>query len=130
MNISRILAFLFSFQGRLTRLQWWIAQLILVAPCLAIANILPDENATASARVIVSIALIPILWIDLATSAKRYHDINRSGWRQLLSLIPIIGEIWVLVELGFIGGANLPNQYGYPGVFGKETVYSRGNEDK
>ena len=128
MNISRIPAYLFSFQGRLSRLQWWIAQLLIVGPCLVIANILPDDTTAAATRVIVSIALVPILWIDLATSAKRYHDINKSGWRQLLSLIPIIGEIWVLVELGFIGGADLPNQYGYPGVFGKETMYSRGNE--
>ena len=127
MKIKHIPAFLFSFQGRITRLQWWIAQLIFLVPCFIIADLLPADSTVTPSHIAVCIAFVPLLWIDLATSAKRYHDINKSGWRQLLALVPIIGEIWVMVELGFIGGADLPNDYGYPGVFGDEAIYSRGN---
>ena len=127
MKLKRIPAFLFSFQGRINRLQWWIAQLIFLFPCFIAAELLPADSVGKLTRIAVCIAIVPLLWIDLATSAKRYHDINKSGWRQLLALVPIIGEIWVMVELGFIGGADLPNDYGYPGVFGDETIYSRGD---
>ena len=127
MKLNNIPAVLFSFQGRITRLQWWIAQLIFLAPFIFIANIISADSVGTPARIVAWITLITILWIDLATSAKRYHDINKSGWRQLLALVPIIGEIWVMIELGFIGGADLPNAYGYPGVVGDETMYSRGN---
>jgi len=74
--------------------------------------------------------LIPLIWIELAVSSKRYHDIGKSGWRQLLGLIPFIGKIWVGIELGFFQGHYRPNEYGYPDVFGQEAMYLRGNEDR
>jgi uncharacterized membrane protein YhaH (DUF805 family) len=44
--------------------------------------------------------------------AKRCHDRDRSGWFQLISLIPLIGSIWLLVEVGFLRGTPGPNRFG------------------
>ena len=47
----------------------------------------------------------------LAIHAKRWHDRNKSLWWQLISLIPIIGPIWVSIELGFLKGTKGINRY-------------------
>lgn len=39
------------------------------------------------------IVLIP----GLAVSVRRLHDVGKSGWFILISLIPLIGAIWLLV---------------------------------
>ncbi len=47
----------------------------------------------------------------LAVSVRRLHDVNKSGWFMFISLIPIIGAIWILV-LFFTEGTPGPNEYG------------------
>jgi uncharacterized membrane protein YhaH (DUF805 family) len=64
--------------------------------------------------------LVLIVWylasivISLATSAKRWHDRNKSGWWILIGLIPVIGWLWSLIECGFLPGTDGPNTYGWP----------------
>jgi len=48
----------------------------------------------------------------LAVYTKRWHDRNKSGWWSLILLIPIVGPIWMLVELGFLRGTEGTNNYG------------------
>ncbi len=48
--------------------------------------------------------LVAASWPSLAVGVKRSHDRNRSGWFLLIGLIPIIGSIWLLIELGFLRG--------------------------
>ncbi len=66
------------------------------------------------------ICLIPILgWIyalavlipSLAVEVRRLHDINRSGWWMLISLVPFIGTL-VLLIFAITEGDQGPNQYG------------------
>ena len=53
-----------------------------------------------------------IFWTSLAVGAKRCHDRGRSGWFQLISLIPFIGSLWLLVELGILKGKEGENRFG------------------
>ena len=124
MKAKQIPAYLFSFHGRINRLQWWTGQLIIFLPYITVCCFFADYNPAKLTYAIAFISCIPLCWIDLALSAKRYHDINKSGWRQLIGLMPIIGELWVIIELGFLRGVDLPNYYGYPGVFGRKTMSS------
>jgi len=39
---------------------------------------------------------------------------ERDGWWVLIGLIPIIGVIWLLIELGFLKGTPEPNRFGPP----------------
>ena len=50
-------------------------------------------------------------WTTTALVVKRYHDREQSGWNYLWALIPILGAIFVLVEV-FQKGTDGPNRYG------------------
>jgi uncharacterized membrane protein YhaH (DUF805 family) len=52
--------------------------------------------------------ILLFLWIGFAVSAKRYHDRGKAVWWVFTLLIPVVGIIWQLVELGF-----LPSDPGY-----------------
>jgi uncharacterized membrane protein YhaH (DUF805 family) len=46
---------------------------------------------------------------SIAVTARRLHDIDRSGWWQLLYFFPIVG--WIILIL-FCAEAGKPNRYG------------------
>ena len=52
------------------------------------------------------IGLLPI-WIQLAVTAKRWHDRDKSAWRTLIYLIPIIAGIGILSTWELSGGWTL-----------------------
>ena len=62
----------------------------------------------------VLILQIAIFYLWLAACAKRYHDLDKSGWWVLVSFIPIVGAIWILIELGLKKGTPGHNRYGPP----------------
>jgi len=57
------------------------------------------------------IYLLAVMIPGLAVSVRRLHDIGKSGWMVLISLIPIVGGIWLLV-LTVTEGTFGENQYG------------------
>jgi len=40
------------------------------------------------------------------------HDRDKSAWWMLIILIPFVGGIWYLVEVGFLKGTEEQNQFG------------------
>jgi uncharacterized membrane protein YhaH (DUF805 family) len=60
--------------------------------------------------VLIVIALF--LYPSYAIATKRWHDRGKSGWWSLIVFVPIIGGLWALIELGFLGGNEGPNEYG------------------
>jgi uncharacterized membrane protein YhaH (DUF805 family) len=61
------------------------------------------------------LALIIVLVLLVASSMlaiKRFHDRDKSGWFVLISFIPVIGPIWLLIELGFLRGSAGDNRFG------------------
>jgi len=121
---------LFSFDGRIPRSLYWIVYLISmggsIVPIVAISALLTpllirakeagSDAPPAAAMGIIFLVLfsmsIPLMWISLATACKRWHDRGKSGWMSLISLIPFVGGIWFLVEVGCLPGDTGPNQYG------------------
>lgn len=89
-----------EFNGRASRPEFWWWVLFTVLAGLA-AGIIGE---TASA--LFSLAtLLP----SLAVGARRLHDTNRSGWLQLLWLIPVIG--WILVIVWLAQEGREPNRF-------------------
>jgi uncharacterized membrane protein YhaH (DUF805 family) len=101
----------------------WILEFILFA-IFGVSMMQVDPNAApdaaaAAAMDSMSKMMLPLgililitLWPALAIYTKRWHDRDKSGWWTLIIFIPIIGSIWLLVELGFLRGTDGPNRFG------------------
>lgn len=102
----------FSLRGRIGRRQFWwhgvlgLLLLGLVAMALMeIAGVAPERAE--------QVANLLILWPVVAISVKRWHDRDRSGWWVLLVLVPtVIGQLWALIDNGFVPGTPGPNCFG------------------
>jgi uncharacterized membrane protein YhaH (DUF805 family) len=46
---------------------------------------------------------LAVLVPGIAVAVRRLHDIDKSGWWLLISLIPLIGAIWLIVLLATEG---------------------------
>ena len=55
-----------------------------------------------------------LVWPAIAVSAKRWQDRNRAPWWVLVTLIPVIGWFWALIDNGFVKGTPGPNRFGQP----------------
>lgn len=117
----------FGFQGRIGRGSWWLAQLIAIPVVYlfgftALAGIgmsisdQPDPNDMAGgvALLVIVAAIAIAIWINAASSVKRYHDRGKSGFWFLIVFVPFIGGIWQLIECGFCSGDDGENDYGPP----------------
>lgn len=111
----------FSFEGRLRRADYWmkyILPILVISVVLSLVDALAglmivlDDTTGAGIGILSSIFAIVSIWIALAAGAKRCHDRGRSGWFQLLLLLPVIGWIWLLVELCFLRGTDGENRFG------------------
>jgi len=105
--IRSVLSKYATFSGRASRSEFWlwvlamlifftITQIIdafVIAPMLGFE--VWDENAGQPLSLVFSLILLSP---TLAVSARRLHDIGKSGWWLLIGFIPIIG---VLVLLWF-----------------------------
>ncbi len=114
MSLSRIL---FSYEGRIPRSTFWYyvvgAAIVWVAARFAdtVLGATTGAGTNGYGCFTVFLALLQIA-TGLAVGAKRCHDIDRSGWYLLWGLIPILGDLWLLYQLGFIKGTVGQNLYG------------------
>lgn len=93
-----------TFSGRASRSEFWWWQLanLLVAVVLAVVVIAVHGGVEGAQGSPVQQALsgvwgVATLLPALALNARRLHDTNRSGWWQLLHLVPLVGSIVLLV---------------------------------
>jgi uncharacterized membrane protein YhaH (DUF805 family) len=103
---------LFSFEGRIPRRLYWASRGLAILP-LVLAGVFGGliGNSTVTGILIVP-AYIAFLWIALAGSVKRWHDLNKSGWWVFVAMVPVIGGFWELIEAGCARGTTGPNRYG------------------
>lgn len=100
-----------TFTGRATRSDYWFFILILFG--ISILALLLDEAVSSPFRrsqLFLGIAYAAHLLPNFAVTARRLHDIDRSGWWLLLSftVIGAIPVIYFLCQQGTPG----PNRYG------------------
>ncbi len=104
-----------SFSGRISRKTYWLHYGVPLWVISTLGAIFDD--AANAGGVISGLVTLLVLVPNLAASAKRLHDRGRSGWFLFIVLIPIIGFIWYLIEVGFLRGTRGPNRYGTDPVF-------------
>ena len=90
-----------DFNGRASRSEYWWYVLFIVLTGAVLSAI--NRNLAA---LFYLVTLLP----SIAAAARRLHDTNRSGWLQLIGLIPLIG--WIIMIFLLVQGPKDPNRYG------------------
>jgi uncharacterized membrane protein YhaH (DUF805 family) len=134
---------LLSFQGRVNRRTFWIWNAFYYVVIMAVATLM-KEFYPAGLGTILPACLVVLVIPDLAITAKRWHDRNKSNKFLLLNIpvilgrftVPVGGELaaqhqpttmetalsmvalvcgaWILIECGFLKGDAAENRYGQP----------------
>ena len=107
--------FLFSSKGRFSRSQFWLATILIWSSLSIFAAFVYRYELSVGLSGFFSILLVGLfLLAHLVVSAKRCHDRERSGWFQLCVIVPLVGIVWLIFELGLLPGRDGANRYGYP----------------
>ena len=97
----------FCFEGRTGRKTFWLFLLPYIAVSI-ILNLIPGVG-----KILAAVWWLAMLCPVLGITARRLHDLGKSGWLQLLAFIPVIGGLIVLA-LCIPEGSKEPNKYGTP----------------
>ncbi len=92
-----------NFNGRSSRSEFWWYFLF--------TFILGTILGFLVSNTIVSIISLLLLLPGLGLAVRRLHDIDKSGWWVLISLIPLVGGI-ILIVWAAKDSQPTPNQYG------------------
>lgn len=103
-----------DFSGRARRKEYWM--FVLFNMIFAIVAMIVDNIAGTTAGnlpygFIYILYVVAVLIPGLAVAVRRLHDVGKSGWMLLISLIPIVGSIWLLVLMATDSSAG-DNEYG------------------
>lgn len=90
-----------EFNGRASRAEfwWWVLFMVIIS----IAAHLFGETVG-------SLVALATLLPYLAVTSRRLHDINRSGWWQLIGFIPLIG--WLIMIYWCVQAPSEQSKYG------------------
>lgn len=98
---------LLLFDGRITRVQFWLGVVMVVALLLLASGLSSRQLDPTTGEIVLKGNLLTTLlalagfWMLAAVSVKRLRDRGKSAWWALLYLVPF-GVIWLLVELGLL----------------------------
>jgi uncharacterized membrane protein YhaH (DUF805 family) len=95
-----------DFSGRAHRKQYWMFVLIYSIVYIALAVI----DGVLGTLWLTSIFSLIILVPSISIGARRLHDTGRTGWWQLIYIVPLIGLIVMLVFLS--QDSHAENEYG------------------
>jgi len=103
-----------DFNGRARRTEYWmfvLFNLIFSIVAILIDRLVGSTIGILPYGVFYILYALALIIPSLAVGVRRLHDIGKSGWMLLISLIPIIGTIWLLIL--FVSDSNPgDNQYG------------------
>lgn len=89
-----------EFSGRADRSEYWWFELFLL---------LVIVGAAILGETLSNLVTLAVLLPSLAVGARRLHDVDKSGWWQLLYLVPIVG--WIVVIYWSALPARDPNRF-------------------
>jgi uncharacterized membrane protein YhaH (DUF805 family) len=106
---------LFSFTGRIPRSTFWSFYFVymgLFILAFILDLILGTYSETSGIGLFIGLLTLAGIVPFFAIYIKRCHDRDQSGWFLLVGLIPILGGLWLLMELGILRGTVGENHYG------------------
>jgi len=101
-----------TFTGRAQRAEYWYFVLFstIVSIVLTILDVMFGTLIPSGTGLLSGVYSLAILIPSIAVGARRLHDIGKSGWWQLIAIIPIIG--WILIIVWLATDSKEDNQYG------------------
>jgi uncharacterized membrane protein YhaH (DUF805 family) len=120
---------LIRLDGRASRDQWWLPMILtnatislLLIPSLDTSSSSPPtaerfaESSSTQPSILIGFLDMTVFALYLAlmsaVSVRRLHDRNKSGSWVLLYFVPVIGQVWLFLELGVLAGTRGPNRFG------------------
>lgn len=97
-----------DFNGRARRQEFWM--FVVFNLIFSIAAVVLD-SIFGTWGTIGGLYGLAMLIPGLSVGARRLHDIGKSGWMQLIALIPVIGAIWLIILFATEGNTG-SNAYG------------------
>ena len=101
------------FKGRAQKAEYWyfmLFNLIFYVIFNLLDRMLGTINPLSGNGLLSGIYLLIVFMPTLAVSTRRLHDIGKSGWWQLVGLIPLFGAIALLAW--YITDSEGDNRYG------------------
>ena len=114
-----------DFDGRARRAEYWMFALFNFIVAFSIGFI---EGLAGSTGIVGILYAVAVIIPSLAVGARRLHDTGRSGWWQLIGLIPLVGLVILIIFYAQDGQAGL-NEYG-PNPKGVDSASSRTTEQR
>jgi len=102
------------FGGRARRKEYWmflLFNIIFTIVAVILDNVLGTAIENLGYGLFYILYGLAVLLPALAVTVRRLHDTGKSGWWIFISLIPLIGAIWLLVLLATDSQPG-KNQYG------------------
>lgn len=90
-----------DFKGRASKSEYWWYVLFVVLASVVLTMINRSLSGLFSLA-----TLVP----SIAVAARRLHDTDKSGWLQLIAIIPVLG--WVAIIYLLIQEPKEPNRFG------------------
>ena len=84
-----------DFNGRALRSEYWY--FVLFTYILQLVLGVVASAAPSLGNAILGLVMLALIVPSLAVGARRLHDLNKSGWWQLLVFLPLIGIIVLIV---------------------------------
>ena len=106
----------FDFEGRSSRSEYWWSYLAIIILNITITILSDLIDPSSGIQIILFLFYIGLLIPSLAVGVRRLHDIDKSGWCLLLSLIPLIGMIILIFWFATKGDEGI-NRFGDHYVF-------------
>ncbi len=129
-GIGSVFGMLFSFQGRIGRMEYWgigiVRFFLMIAAAIAYATSLPANSAQLDSAAVLGgfmdtgtgmiylVAFVALTVCLFSLEVRRCHDRDASGLWILIMFIPIIGAFFALylfVVNGFFPGTQGPNRF-------------------
>jgi uncharacterized membrane protein YhaH (DUF805 family) len=101
----------FSSRGRLDRQRYWLVSLPLIGAQI-VADMLIRSEGEPGLLVLGALLCLAVVIPSSAITIKRLHDRGRSGWFLSITAIPVVGVIWLAIEVGLLPGARGANRFG------------------
>ena len=103
-----------NFKGRARRKEFWSFTLFYYIACAAALVgdfTLGTATDDGEGGILYALFVLGSICPQLAVTVRRLHDVGRSGWFLLLSIVPLIGALLLLYWL-LSSGDTSPNKWG------------------